>query len=346
MEKLRLGSYISYTAVFIITVCVVMYGYPISQGMKHAVETCLNTMIPSLYAMMICSTLFLSSGLHRILSRFLNAPARILFGCSGDVLVIFLLSQTAGYPVGAKMLCTLCRNGQLTKKQASWLAGVCFGGGPAFLSALCADNKKYASAVFLSCFLSNLLIFSVMSRFLHLKNDLSCCCAHNSLRSSDIVEAVSGSGIALLRICTMVIMFGGIIGLSEASGLFTFIPENANDIVLSITEISRITEIIPCSRSLLPAAGTLLSFGGICVLMQIAAVSEGDLNMMILLILRIFAAGLTWLFLTAFIRIFPEENVLEAAVVWQPPSDIQSGSPVPSLLLLLMTFMLLKTAKT
>lgn len=344
MEKLRLSNCISYTAVFIITVCVVMYGYPVSQGMRSAVETCIYTMIPSLYAMMICSTLFLSSGLHRTLSQILNTPARFLFGCSGDVLVIFLLSQIAGYPIGAKMLCSLIQDNQLTKKQASWLAGVCFGGGPAFLSALFADNKKYASAVFLSCFLSNLLIFSVMTRFLHLKNDLSCCCTHNSLSSSDIVNAVSGSGIALLRICAMVIMFGGLSGIAEAVSLFAILPDNTERIILSVTEISHITELIPCSQSLLPAAGALLSFGGICVFMQIAAVSEGSINILHLLILRICAAGLTWIFLTEFIQLFPQEAVLEASVIWQPPSDIQSGSPVPSMLLLLMTFILLRTA--
>ncbi len=344
MEKIRLNNYISYTAVFIITVCVLIYGYPVSQGMRSAVETCIYTMIPSLYAMMICSTLFLSSGLHWLLSRFLNAPAKFLFGCKGDVLVIFLLSQIAGYPIGAKMLCSLIPDNQLTKKQASWLAGVCFGGGPAFLSALFADNKKYASAVFLSCFLSNILIFSVMTRLLHLRKYSSCCCAHKSLNSSDIVNAVSESGIALLRICAMVIMFGGLSGIAEALGLFSLLPDNTEKLILSVTEISHITELIPCSGNLLPAVGALLSFGGICVFMQIAAVSEGKLHILCIMLMRISVAGLTGLFLAVFIRLFPEETVLEASVIWQPPSHVQSGSPIPSMFLLLMTFILLTTA--
>lgn len=346
MEKLRFGNCISYMAVFIVTICVLMYGYPVSQGMRYAVETCIYTMIPSLYAMMICSTLFISSGLHHTLSQILNAPAKFLFGCSGNVLIIFLFSQTAGYPIGAKMLCSLIHDEQLTRKKASWLAGVCFGGGPAFLSALFADNKKYASAVFLSCFLSNLLIFSIMTRLLHLKNDVVCCHTHKSLNSSDIVNAVSESGISLLRICAMVIMFGGLSGIAEAIGLFSLLPDNAERIILSFTEISHITQLIPCSQSLLPSVGSLLSFGGICVFMQIAAVSEGKLNILYLLIIRIAAAGLTWLFLSAFIHIFHHETVLNAAVIWQPPSNIQSGSPIPSLLLLLMTVMLLRNAES
>lgn len=345
MEKKRHCPYISYTAVFIVTVCVLMYGYPISLGMRHAVETCIYTMIPSLYAMMICSTLFLSSGLHRIFSQILNVPARLLFGCSGDILAVFLLSQAAGYPVGAKMLCSLMHDKQLTKKQASWLSGTAFGGGPAFLSALFAQNKKYATVVFLSCFISNILIFSVMTRFLHLKNSMPSGNIHNHINSSVIVNSVSESGTALLRICAMVIMFGGLSGIAESLGLFSLLPENAEKILLSITEISRITELIPCRISFLPVAGALLSFGGICVIMQIAAVSEGNINISCVLLIRILSSCITWLILTLFVKLSPIENTVEAAVIFSAPADVQTGSPLPALLLLLMTFILLNTAK-
>lgn len=45
---------------------------------------------------------------------------------------VFLLSQFAGYPVGAGMLCTLVKQHCITKKDGEKLLCVCYGGGPAF----------------------------------------------------------------------------------------------------------------------------------------------------------------------------------------------------------------------
>ena len=90
----------------------------------------------SLYAMMILSQLFLESGAWQALARPLRRFSTALFGLPESYFALFLLSQFAGYPVGASMLCTLTKQGVLSKEDASRLLCVCYGGGPAFLLGL------------------------------------------------------------------------------------------------------------------------------------------------------------------------------------------------------------------
>lgn len=329
-----------------------MNGTAVCTGMGHAVQVCLKTMIPALYAMMICSALFLSSGMDRILSAPLHPLSRVLFGCSGQILLIFLFSQVAGYPIGAKMLGTLQENGQLSKKQASCLAGVCFGGGPAFLSALFCEDVHHRRMVFLAGLLSNLILFCIMSRFLHADAPPVCPYALPQKGAAALVEAASTSGCGLLRICAMVILFGGLLSLLDAVGIMGLAarflsllihstPERAAQIICSFAEVSRITALFPYSTAELPVLGAILSFGGICVMLQIAAVTGGKLHMGCIFLMRCAAAALTggWIALWQFL--VPEKSVTAAVVIWSAPDVIQTGSPLPALFLLIMTVMLL-----
>lgn len=352
MENLRVYPYLKGILLLLITGAVLCWGSTVYEGMKSAVQVCLETMIPSLYAMMICSTLFLNCGTDRILSRPLHKPARFLFGCSGRVFVIFLLSQAAGYPVGARMLCELSEKGQLTRRQASWFAGVCFGGGPAFLSALFASNPEDGRAVFLTGFLANGILFCCMSRFLHAdklpeKETLSA-----SKGASALVEAAVSGGIAILKICAMVILFGGILSLAKEAGLLALpsfllsrliqsTPEQTAQLLCGFAEISHITALFPYGTSQLPVLGAMLAFGGICVLLQIAAVAGDRIHMGCVLLLRCAAAALTGLLLFLRQMWMPAEETAAAAVIWEIPQNIQTGSPLPAIFLLVMTGMLL-----
>ncbi|MBQ8688348.1 MAG: hypothetical protein IJ512_07360 [Ruminococcus sp.] len=352
MENLRIYPYLRGLVLLLITGAVLLWSTAVYEGMRAAVQVCLETMIPSLYAMMICSELLLSRGTHRMLATPLHKPAKLLLGCSGQVLVIFLLSQAAGYPIGAKMLSNLSEKKQLSRKQASLLAGVCFGGGPAFLSALFAEHPGDGRAVFLAGLLANGILFCCMSRFLHTDPSPAHEKYPDAKGAGALVGAAASSGAALLKICAMVIFFGGGLALLSASGALTLpsqllgrmlqIPENeAERILCAFAEISRITDLIPYRTAQLPLLGAMLSFGGICVLLQIAAVTEGRLHMGWILLLRCIAAALTGTFLFLRQLLIPTEAAAAAAVIWNPSAEIHTGSPLPALFLLVMTGMLL-----
>ena len=96
----------------------------VKAGALCGVERCLTTVIPSLYAMMAVSGLLLQSGTVSAAGKLLHRAGRLLFGMDGDIFVIFLFSNIAGYPVGAKMLLAQYRAGRLTRREAELLTGL------------------------------------------------------------------------------------------------------------------------------------------------------------------------------------------------------------------------------
>ncbi|MBQ8515709.1 MAG: hypothetical protein IJ496_09965 [Ruminococcus sp.] len=343
MKKMTVHPYLLGFGYLFLLVLLILNGASVCRGMGAAVMVCLNTMIPSLYAMMIFSELFLSCGLDRIFARALQYPAKFLFGCSGQVLVIFLLSQVAGYPIGAKLLGTLVKDGQLTRRQASFLSGVCFGGGPAFLAGLFLENTADLYLVFLAGFLSNLILFLCMSRFLRADAFPSEKGSCRPKGAALLVEAACTSGRALLRICAVVILFGGILSLYEE--IFSFLPEQDMRVIGGFAEISRITLLFPYASSKLPLLGAMLSFGGLCVLMQIAAIAGAHLHMGYVFLLRGLAAALTAGWIALYQHLFPAQETAAAVVIFEAPPEIQVGFPLPAFLLLVMTVMLLRSSQ-
>ena len=215
MEKSDIRRVICTIIILFFTSVILLNGYVVFKGMQHAVKVCLETMIPSLYAMMILSNIFVSHGFHNTLGKMLKAPAKFLFRCSGQVLAVFLFSQTAGYPVGSGMLLTMQEKGQLSKRQASLLSGVCFGGGPAFILSLFQNKKEDAAAVFVAGLLSNLILFIIICR---IEKEPMCSSSEVQAEkhmafSETITAAAAESAKALLKICAMIVMFGGITAL-------------------------------------------------------------------------------------------------------------------------------------
>ena len=117
-------------------------------AVSGAMGRCLGILIPSLYAMLIVSSLLIRSGALGKLSRLLT-PLGKIFGMDGEVCGVFLLSIFAGYPVGSRLLAALVSENRLDRRRASLLAGVCFGAGPAFISGcIRALNRTALRAVF------------------------------------------------------------------------------------------------------------------------------------------------------------------------------------------------------
>ena len=104
------------------------------------------------------------SGAWQALARPLRRFSTALFGLPESYFALFLLSQFAGYPVGASMLCTLTKQGVLSKEDASRLLCVCYGGGPAFLLGL-LGTVSCRRTCFLLIFSANLFSQSPRSAF-------------------------------------------------------------------------------------------------------------------------------------------------------------------------------------
>ena len=90
---------------------------------------------------------------------------------------------------------------------------------------------------------------------------------------------------------------------------------------------------------LLPLISGLTAFGGICVLMQLAALTRGKLSLVPFIIMRAAAAVLSYIICRGLLPLFMEGEITEVSSI--KAESTRSVSPVPSVMLIIMTVALI-----
>ena len=333
--------------------CIRYPGY-ISGAVNDSIIRCMDVMIPSMFIFMCISSITVNSGLHSIISIPFRPAAKYIFRLSDSQFGVFMLSLVSGYPAGIKLLAD-CYNNALSKNDFDRLSCFCFASGPAFIigtiSGVLYPDTPAGIIVFLSVTAGNILSAVLCGLFSRIpskekpriKTDISAECFINSTVSS---------ARAIFQMCVMIVAFSGVLQILKLSGAVNLISEAAayitgnkvgtvSSIIACILEISNIITLPKNDISMLPVVASLLSFGGICVLIQIIAISGGLLNIKKFISVRLFSAFASALFC----RLFMKFINIEAVTAFAPVITHSKFSPLPSVLLIIMTLMLLSITK-
>ena len=159
--------------------------------------------------------------------------------------------------------------------------------------------------------------------------------------------AVTSAGRTLLKLCGMILCFAALTGIFQAAGLFrccTALMQQLGvsfplaDLVRSILEISNCVELPLPVPLRIPVLAGLLSFGGVCVLLQICAVTGKTISVGKLVWARGFTGLLSGGICAAVLHFFPiavSEQVLTTSAVPQT-----AAHPVFPILMLLCMMLL------
>ncbi len=261
----------------------------ISESVIAAGNRCILVIIPSLYLFSVLASLCIRSGVLEILAAPLDGFSRKCLHMDGILLMILLFSQTAGYPIGTQLLHRMRQKGLLQREQEHLLLCVCIGCGPAFLLGTVGEilriSPRLALLLMLSVALPNLLLAVLFAVLFDFRSG-SRSEPRLSLSSAEFVASVDNGASAMLKICSMILVFGALMGIAEGSGALRAVsqtaaellhcpPELAESWLAAFLEISNLTEFLRQGGTL-PWAAALLSFGGICVHMQNAAICGGE----------------------------------------------------------------------
>lgn len=340
------------TLIFMSVFCLVKPDI-INSSVYDAVRRCLNIIIPSLYAMMILAPLLIKSGIIDGISRFTGKIGKFLFGMDNIVFPVFVFSMIAGYPTGVKMLASAYEKGLIDKKRAEIFSGVCFGAGTAFISG-CVTSQLYgnnsAGNLILISTVSANIVFAFMISFFMRKN----CTLKNQkndikVTSGMLTECVANGGNSIINICFMVMIFAVITAILDYTGIISVIgkfisgitgisAEDSGQIVKAVTDVTAVTGFSHGNYKLLPYLSALISFGGICVIFQISAVS-GGLSLKPMIIERLIISVISFIVCRILSPV-----ILSGETVFTSSVNVrthQAHSPVPSVMLIIMTFFLL-----
>ena len=320
---------------------------------SSAAQRCIYVLIPSLYAMLAVTSLITASGITGRLPKPAAVVGKALFGMTPQETSAFVLGMFAGYPVGTRMLVS----GESGKRRAELLSGVCFGAGPSFISG-CVSGELYGSRtvgriIILSGTGANLLLAFVLSFML--RDGLPDNNSRQPVRLTGIMlsEAVKNSGKALGMLCLAVMAFSVPATALEctdfASDIGSFVSqltdipsEDAEVMLRSVLDITSLGELSHGNYRLLPWICALVSFGGICVMFQISAVTSGKISLIPLVVTRLAAAVVSFFMCRILMTFMLRDEVIRTSAT--EIHSFRSDSPIPSLLLIVMTVMVISAS--
>lgn len=350
--RLKFGNFIAGVLTVLYMVLLVVFVKDVGEAVLKSLRICFEVMIPSLYAFMIASGFVVSSNLYTFLSKPFGLVSRYIFRIPSEYFSVFLIGSIGGYPVGAKLLSELYENGKIDKETAEQMLSYCYLAGPAFICGV-AGIKLFSSVkvglIIFAAIISSNLVIAAVSGFRRPVPPKSKTAAKLEMSSEKLICSVYGGAKGMLSICAIIVFFSTIICILDKSGALIFISQKLSDLtgmkysdanaaVRSVIEISNISSLSRGDRSLIPLAASLLSFGGICVLMQINGFLKGNLSAKRFYYFRILAIFISYFLCKLYVEIF-DPPLIQTIV--HNVTEVRQSSPIPTLFLLIMTILLL-----
>lgn len=283
----------------------------VAAAVGGSVADCLEIIVPSLFAFTALSIYLQKSGLYRVALRPLTFPLSKLLRMDEELCAVFVLANIGGYPVGTRLLSELTENGRLSKNDAGRMLCCCFGSGPSFvigIAGMCVFDSAAAGLImFAACFLSSLMMAAIVRARGEIR--LARADERYDFSAESFVSSVTGGAKVMFTVCVMIVGFSALTAVLKALGVFALFEKlfGSAEIFPAIMEISRIKDVYP-TRYALPLCAAMLSFGGVCVQLQILALSNG-IPLVEFFISRVVCAAFSAIISMPFSRMFAAAEI-------------------------------------
>lgn len=320
------------------------------EAARKAVETCLSVIIPSLFAFMVFSRIVIKSGIADTALFPLYKLSSFWFKGSRRDFSILILSLIGGYPVGISLLKEEIAYNKNYTAIAEKMLCFCYCGSPSFIIQIAGLSVLGSAKAGLIVYASNVLACLTMAVFLNIftipKNPH---CEANvpdpKITLVDLTDSISSAVKALSVICGTIIAFNIILELLNYMGAMELLSTFGLDRTAAAAfEISNISVFKGRDGTILPLLSGLTSFGGLCIIIQTAALSNGKIPLKKFMLSRIPTALLSSLYSYFILKLFPV--AVEAYLPQNTVTLLSSVNPVCSLCIAAMTYILLKPEKT
>ncbi len=335
------------------SVLAVAFSYDVGKYITASINNCLTVIIPSLYIFMIISGFLISTNLYKAIGRPFDFISRYIFKIPSEFFSIFLISSVAGYPVGAKLLTDLKTSNKISDIDAETMIGYCYLGGPAFFCGAVGvtlfDNIRVGIIIFVSIFLSNLVlgIIAGLSRRIPPKCSVK---TEYSITFDKLINSIISGAKSLFIICAIIVFFSSFICFADKLNVLQTISiwisnltkadiQNTSAAVRTFIEISQLSGFSHGCYELIPVITALMSFGGLCIIMQVMCITYKIIRMNYFFICRLFCVFLSYFISKFLLGLFYYDIIVSAATYLR--IGFRHTSPIPAAFLLIMTILLL-----
>ena len=339
MKKIKI-TVLSVSAV-VIGIILITDSKGISDTIRECTETCLDSLIPSLFCFMLFASVLIGSGIGKIITAPIWVIIRYILKLDCNMFSVYLLSQFGGYPIGVKLLNELIRKDNKYKEQAQKAIYYCFSSGPAFVTGIVGigiyNDITAGIIIYVSCFMANLItavvtniknktpIYEKMSyRIIQIKI------------SSYLKECIK----SLIQIVAAILLFNSIAEVANFI-LTQLFDINITYIINTLIEITNIKQANPVPSIILSTV--FISFGGMCIIYQILTLAEFRIK-----VINFIAARTIITLLSALICkiIIYSTGYSPSLSVFAYKFDIAVTNPVVAICVICMTGIVLSEATT
>lgn len=242
-------------------------------GAQQAIELCIKTVIPSLFPFIFLSG-FLNGRLIGSSSTFLAAISKLCSIPRGAESVL-LTGILGGYPVGARSVGVLFKEGKLHPRDAAHLLSFCSNAGPAFLFGMVSSLFDEPHTAFL---LWGIHIFSaILVSMLHPSGPCRSVDSGTTGNSATFSDNMKASITVMATVCGWVILFRIVLVFLNRWILWA-LPDVLSVILTGLLELTNgcceLSAINDPGLRFVLCSG-FLAFGGVCVAMQTSSVISG-----------------------------------------------------------------------
>ena len=247
----------------------------IGQGIRDGLLVSGQVLIPSLFPFMVLSGFIAITDWGRVLSYPLRPITQRIYKLPQDLGVVMAISLVGGYPIGAKTISTLLKEGRINKATAQRMLCFCVNAGPAFVvSAVGAGmfaDRRIGIILFICQVISTLIVGAVVSYSSNIPQVARPEFA-NRKNSEAFVEAVSGASSSMIVMCAFAVLFSGIAAmLADLEGVSRVILSGFLEVAAGNIAAAQIG-----GEMAVVLASMFISFSGLSVIFQVMFFFKGQ----------------------------------------------------------------------
>ncbi|MBE6944558.1 MAG: hypothetical protein E7459_00530 [Ruminococcaceae bacterium] len=265
----RQGAIWYMLSISVITLILILDSRLAAQAMAQGLTRCINTLIPSLFPLMVMARLLMDTQLPEKLGAILGTTMKTVFRLPESSAICLVLGIMGGYPVGAQSVATAYLQGKLTRNQAEHMLTFCNNAGPSFVFGVVGalmGGLPVAATLYVIHILSALLTGIILRP--EKAEPAPGVSAPIQLLSAPPVLYSSIRSMAI--ICGYVLLFGVLSAILERY-LGAILPGIVQVGISGVLELSggclRLAELESMAVGYL-FVSAFLSLGGVCVWMQ------------------------------------------------------------------------------
>ncbi len=353
------------TALTLIIVVVIGYSLLLSpygaKGAWQGIYSGATSVLPTLFPIMVLSTLVISTRLGYVISRGLSPVFRLLFGFGGSYTTAVLFSFIGGYPLGAKLIGNMLKTQEIDEDTASKLLCISVNPGMGFTIGVIGGIMLSNTGLGIIVYLSHIISVAIISKAIKLPHStlIKPPIPIHPLRA--ITDSITGSALAMINVIAFMGVFSSLSAVLDSLGVLNWLTTTlsyivplsafdykvAHSIVLGLFEV---TSGASLSSSLsvdirLPITSFILGLSGLSVLSQVYSLVDRDIHVLPFILSRLSLASVSAMVTMSIQKLFPE--AVAVFIQTKPPTmEGDHSSFFLALCMISMCFMVMLNIST